>query len=39
MGLLLIALWAGDTDRQLRMRCGRRAAGTGAQQQMRAASS
>jgi len=34
-GLLLIALRAGDIDRQLRARYGRRAAGIGAQQQRR----
>jgi len=37
-GLLLSAMRAGDIDRQLRARCGRRAAGAGAQQQMRLAS-
>jgi len=31
-GLLLSALQAGDIDRQLRARCGRRAADIGAQQ-------
>jgi len=37
-GLLLSALRAGDIDRLLRDQCGRRAAGAGAQQQMRTAS-
>ena len=35
VGLLLSALRAGDIDRQLRERCGRHAAGAGAQQQRR----
>jgi len=34
-GLLLSTPLAGNIDRQLRMRCGRRAADTGAQQQRR----
>jgi len=33
-GLQLSALWTGDIDRYLRARCGHRAAGAGAQQQM-----
>jgi len=37
-GLLPSALRAGDIDRQLQVRCGHRAAGAGAQQQLRAAS-
>jgi len=37
-GLLLSVMRAEDIDRQLRARCGRRAAGAGAQQQMRVAS-
>jgi len=35
--LLLSALLAGDINRQLRARCGRRAAGAGAQQHIAAA--
>ena len=38
VGLLLSVLRAGDIDRQLQAYIGRRAAGTGAQQQMRVAS-
>ena len=37
-GLLLSSLLAGDVDHLLRTRCGRRAAGANAQQQMRVAS-